>query len=577
MKRLLTILLFSLVSSLAYSQVTDLQIYGKIDGLGNYNIAYMKSLLDSINKSKMNVNLIPGFQPLDGDLTNIAGQSGSGVLRKTGINTWDLSGLEDAVTNGETGKAPTSNAVFDELANKQTLDGDLTALAGLSTTGLARRTGASTWDLAVEVPWPLTTTGDMVYSSDNLGTPARLPLGSNGTFLSSDGTTPFWTTQAAGWQTTGTTTLTGNVTIAMAGQTLGYTSTLGFNPSQTLQSISNNGSQLFSLTTLGVGKYEYYTTAAAKLGATLFGALGGNPGMRMSNSAESAHYDFAFNTSGTTMYLAHTTPTSTRTHIGGTGTSNAALTITGNGTATVGTLRVQNSATTNLYQIQDNGTHIWGNVAQTATNNFLAFTQAAHTTGMPTFAVFTAAASTGLTNGVSLSEFNFNLGRTLTWNGNNTIANYRSIFFQAPTLASSTGSATATRSATVSISGAPAAGSGMTLTNSYALDVESGETNLGGATRHAYVAKTALYTLTAADYTVEVTSGTHTQTLPTAVGIAGRVYVITNSGSGTVTVGTTSSQTFVNVTATPTTLTLNQFSTVMVQSNGANWLRLTSL
>lgn len=90
----------------------------------------------------------------------------------------------------------------------------------------------------------------------------------------------------------------------------------------------------------------------------------------------------------------------------------------------------------------------------------------------------------------------------------------------------------------------------------------------------AYVVKTALYTLTAADHTVEVTSGTHTQTLPTAVGITGRVYVITNSGSGTVTVGTTSSQTFVNVTATPTTLTLAQFDTAIVQSNGANWLRL---
>lgn len=87
-----------------------------------------------------------------------------------------------------------------------------------------------------------------------------------------------------------------------------------------------------------------------------------------------------------------------------------------------------------------------------------------------------------------------------------------------------------------------------------------------------YVAKTALYTLTASDHTVEVTSGTHTQTLPTAVGITGRIYVITNSGSGTVTVGTTSSQTFVNVTATPTSLSLAQFKFVQVQSNGANWL-----
>lgn len=112
----------------------------------------------------------------------------------------------------------------------------------------------------------------------------------------------------------------------------------------------------------------------------------------------------------------------------------------------------------------------------------------------------------------------------------------------------------------------------------------NGKAGFGATTPHTrvqttsfatgYVAKTALYTLTDADHTVEVTSGTHTQTLPTSVGISGREYVVTNTGSGTVTVGTTSSQTFINVSGTPTTLTLAQFETAWVQSNGANWLRL---
>ena len=93
----------------------------------------------------------------------------------------------------------------------------------------------------------------------------------------------------------------------------------------------------------------------------------------------------------------------------------------------------------------------------------------------------------------------------------------------------------------------------------------------------AYRAITALRTLDATDYTIEVTANTFTVTLPTAVGITGRIYVITNSGSGVTTVGTTSSQTFANVLTTPTTLSLAQYSTVMVQSNGANWLRLTNL
>lgn len=90
----------------------------------------------------------------------------------------------------------------------------------------------------------------------------------------------------------------------------------------------------------------------------------------------------------------------------------------------------------------------------------------------------------------------------------------------------------------------------------------------------SYVAKTANYTLTEADHTVEATSGTFTFTLPTAVGKTGKVYYITNSGAGTITVGTTSSQTFVNVTATPTTLSLVGLGAVIVQSNGANWLQI---
>jgi hypothetical protein len=112
------------------------------------------------------------------------------------------------------------------------------------------------------------------------------------------------------------------------------------------------------------------------------------------------------------------------------------------------------------------------------------------------------------------------------------------------------------------------------LNNGFGTPTPTSTLQSGGSFAAAYVAKTGAYTLTVNDYTVEVTTGTHNQTLPTAVGIAGRVYHITNSGTGVVTVATTSSQTFVNVTATPTTLTLNQFETATVQSNGANWLRL---
>lgn len=98
-----------------------------------------------------------------------------------------------------------------------------------------------------------------------------------------------------------------------------------------------------------------------------------------------------------------------------------------------------------------------------------------------------------------------------------------------------------------------------------------------GSFATGYVAKTSTYTATVLDGTIECTSGTFTVTLPTAVGISGRVYTIVNSGAGTITVDTTSSQTFVNVTATPTSLSMATVGYRTVQSNGANWMLIGSL
>ena len=166
MKRILTIL-FIFISYVASAQWSDLQLFGKIDGLGNYNIAYMKSLLDSINKSKVNVNLVPGFQPLDGDLTAIGNLSVTGVPRKTGVNTWDLSGLEDAINDGTTNRAPTENAVFDQLAGKQPLDAGLTTFATLDVAGNAGK--KLEWDVSgnpvasTQMTNPATANLDQIY------------------------------------------------------------------------------------------------------------------------------------------------------------------------------------------------------------------------------------------------------------------------------------------------------------------------------------------------------------------------------------------------------------------------------
>lgn len=85
----------------------------------------------------------------------------------------------------------------------------------------------------------------------------------------------------------------------------------------------------------------------------------------------------------------------------------------------------------------------------------------------------------------------------------------------------------------------------------------------------AYRAITALRTLDATDYLINCTSNSFTVTLPTAVGIAGRHYIIKNTGSATtITVATTSSQTIDG--SAPGTIT--NLTPLRVFSDGANWI-----
>jgi hypothetical protein len=99
-------------------------------------------------------------------------------------------------------------------------------------------------------------------------------------------------------------------------------------------------------------------------------------------------------------------------------------------------------------------------------------------------------------------------------------------------------------------------------------------TMYGGLTT-AYVAKTANYTTTAADHLVNVTANSIDITLETAVGCAGRIHEIINTGSGTVTMKTTSAQTISG--SASGALTLAQWKSMTVKSDGANWLIISQI
>lgn len=76
-------------------------------------------------------------------------------------------------------------------------------------------------------------------------------------------------------------------------------------------------------------------------------------------------------------------------------------------------------------------------------------------------------------------------------------------------------------------------------------------------------------TLSGVHDTLVLTASGQTATLPTAVGILGRVYSVKLTASGTGTVATTSSQTIDG----STTYSLSaQYKYVTVQSDGSNWV-----
>lgn len=84
----------------------------------------------------------------------------------------------------------------------------------------------------------------------------------------------------------------------------------------------------------------------------------------------------------------------------------------------------------------------------------------------------------------------------------------------------------------------------------------------------AYVGKTAGYTIANTDMVVDLTANTATFVLPTAVGIAGKRFTVKNSGAGTLTVNTTSSQTIDGATSK---VFNTQYGGMTVVSDGANY------
>jgi hypothetical protein len=91
---------------------------------------------------------------------------------------------------------------------------------------------------------------------------------------------------------------------------------------------------------------------------------------------------------------------------------------------------------------------------------------------------------------------------------------------------------------------------------------------VNGSFSSAYIAKTANYTLTLNDYTVDCTTGTFTITLPTAIGITGRIYNVKNTGTGVITVDGDGTETIDG----ELTISLYQWDSITIQSTNTGWI-----
>lgn len=89
-----------------------------------------------------------------------------------------------------------------------------------------------------------------------------------------------------------------------------------------------------------------------------------------------------------------------------------------------------------------------------------------------------------------------------------------------------------------------------------------------GSLQTAYTGVTSSTNIDASHQVVNVTANSVTLTLPTAASIEGRRYDLKNSGTGLVTIATTSSQTIDG----DTTRILTQYESITVVSDGSNWI-----
>ena len=191
---------------------------------------------------------------------------------------------------------------------------------------------------------------------------------------------------------------------------------------------------------------------------------------------------------------------------------------------------------------------------------------------------WTPPALTAMTLSTEVTDVNFNFARTMQW-ATGALTTQRAMRIQAPTYAF-VGASTITTAATVSIGGAPIAGTNATITTALALWVESGTSRFDGplvtlaafATGITSVAVSTLLDSTYQTVLVDASGGAVIITLPLASSANGRRYDIkkTDSSANTVTIAISGGDT-IDGAASVVLSTQYQSRTCIARATGTAW------
>lgn len=146
-----------------------------------------------------------------------------------------------------------------------------------------------------------------------------------------------------------------------------------------------------------------------------------------------------------------------------------------NPTATIGLTAINGSAATFL---RSDGAPALSQAIVPTWTGVHTFSPSARSSGVASYFKINASADTGITAATESIGYNV-VGATRTW-ADGTVATQREYLFQAPTYNKTTAAATFTKAGTLTVSGAPVAGTGVTITNSYALWVQAGQSQFDG-------------------------------------------------------------------------------------------------